>query len=94
MFLGNTTTPEFGWKGVTDSPLTGLTVNPWDTTKTPGGSSDGATVAAAFGMGVMHVATDGGGAVTPTSRRTTTRATQDSWPTRQPGWRGSRIPAP
>ena len=63
VFLGKTTTPEFGWKGVTDSPLTGLTVNPWDTTKTPGGSSGGAAVAAAFGMGVMHIATDGGGSI-------------------------------
>ena len=52
VFLGKTTTPEFGWKGVTDSPLTGLTVNPWDVTKTPGGSSGGAAVAAACGMGV------------------------------------------
>jgi aspartyl-tRNA(Asn)/glutamyl-tRNA(Gln) amidotransferase subunit A len=63
VFLGKTTTPEFGWKGVTDSPLTGLTVNPWDTTKTPGGSSGGAAVAAAFGMGVLHIATDGGGSI-------------------------------
>jgi aspartyl-tRNA(Asn)/glutamyl-tRNA(Gln) amidotransferase subunit A len=63
VFLGKTTTPEFGWKGVTDSPLTGLTVNPWDVTKTPGGSSGGAAVAAALGMGVMHVATDGGGSI-------------------------------
>jgi aspartyl-tRNA(Asn)/glutamyl-tRNA(Gln) amidotransferase subunit A len=63
VLLGKTTTPEFGWKGVTDSPLTGLTVNPWDTTKTPGGSSGGAAVAAAFGMGVMHIATDGGGSI-------------------------------
>lgn len=63
VFLGKTTTPEFGWKGVTDSPLTGVTVNPWDVTKTPGGSSGGAAVAAALGMGVMHVATDGGGSI-------------------------------
>ena len=63
VFLGKTTTPEFGRKGVTDSPLTGLMVNPWDTTKTPGGSSGGAAVAAAFGMGVMHLATDGGGSI-------------------------------
>ena len=51
VFLGKTTTPEFGWKGVTDSPLTGLTVNPWDVSKTPGGSSGGAAVAAACGYG-------------------------------------------
>lgn len=63
VFLGKTATPEFGWKGVTDSPLTGLTVNPWNPAVTPGGSSGGAAVAAAFGMGVMHVATDGGGSI-------------------------------
>ena len=44
--LGKTTTPEFGWKGVTDSPLTGVTVNPWNARLTPGGSSGGAAVAA------------------------------------------------
>lgn len=63
VFLGKTTTPEFGWKGVTDSPLTGTTVNPWDTRLTPGGSSGGAAVAAALGFGVLHVATDGGGSI-------------------------------
>ena len=63
VFLGKTTTPEFGWKGVTDSPLTGVTRNPWNTDLTPGGSSGGAAVAAALGMGWMHVATDGGGSI-------------------------------
>ncbi len=63
VFLGKTTTPEFGWKGVTDSPLTGVTVNPWDTRLTPGGSSGGAAVAAALGMGTLHIATDGGGSI-------------------------------
>ncbi|MEX0961142.1 MAG: amidase [Burkholderiales bacterium] len=63
VFLGKTTTPEFGWKGVTDSPLTGVTVNPWDTRLTPGGSSGGAACAAALGMGTMHIATDGGGSI-------------------------------
>lgn len=63
VILGKTTTSEFGWKGVTDSPLTGVTVNPWDVKRTPGGSSGGAGVAAALGLGVMHVATDGGGSI-------------------------------
>jgi aspartyl-tRNA(Asn)/glutamyl-tRNA(Gln) amidotransferase subunit A len=63
VLLGKTTTPEFGWKGVTDSPLTGVTRNPWDPRMTPGGSSGGAAVACAFGMGVMHLATDGGGSI-------------------------------
>lgn len=63
IFLGKTTTSEFGWKGVTDSPLSGVTGNPWNPALTPGGSSGGAAVAAALGMGVMHVATDGGGSI-------------------------------
>jgi aspartyl-tRNA(Asn)/glutamyl-tRNA(Gln) amidotransferase subunit A len=63
VLLGKTTTPEFGWKGVTDSPRSGITRNPWDLTKTPGGSSGGAAVAAALGMGALHIGTDGGGSI-------------------------------
>jgi aspartyl-tRNA(Asn)/glutamyl-tRNA(Gln) amidotransferase subunit A len=63
VLLGKTTTPEFGWKGVTDSPLNGVTRNPWNPTLTPGGSSGGAAVAAACGMGPLHVGTDGGGSI-------------------------------
>ncbi len=63
VLLGKTTTPEFGWKGVTDSALTGITRNPWDPSKTPGGSSGGAAVAAATGMGALHQGSDGGGSI-------------------------------
>lgn len=63
VLLGKTTTPEYGWKGVTDSPLTGLTKNPWNTGRTPGGSSGGAAVAAVCGMGTMHIGSDGGGSI-------------------------------
>ncbi|WGW11353.1 amidase [Saxibacter everestensis] len=63
VLLGKTTTPEFGWKGVTDNPLTGNTGNPWDSTKTSGGSSGGSAVAPALGMGPLSVGTDGGGSV-------------------------------
>ena len=63
VLLGKTTTPEFGWKGVTDSPLTGITRNPWNPETTPGGSSGGAAVAAAMGMGALHIGTDGGGSI-------------------------------
>jgi aspartyl-tRNA(Asn)/glutamyl-tRNA(Gln) amidotransferase subunit A len=63
VLLGKTTTPEFGWKGVTDSPLTGITRNPWNTAKTPGGSSGGAAAAVASGMGPLAVGTDGGGSI-------------------------------
>src|SRR5579864_4549328 len=45
VFFGKTTTPEFGWKGATDSPLTGITRNPWNRERTPGGSSGGSAVA-------------------------------------------------
>jgi aspartyl-tRNA(Asn)/glutamyl-tRNA(Gln) amidotransferase subunit A len=63
VLLGKTTTPEFGWKGVTDSPLTGVTRNPWNKAKTPGGSSGGAAAAVASGMGPLAVGTDGGGSI-------------------------------
>ena len=63
VFLGKTTTPEFGWKGVTDSALSGVTRNPWNTSRTTGGSSGGAVAAAALGMGVLHTGTDAGGSV-------------------------------
>ena len=63
VLLGKTTTPEFGWKGVTDSPLTGITRNPWNEQVTPGGSSGGAAAAVACGMGPLAVGTDGGGSI-------------------------------
>jgi aspartyl-tRNA(Asn)/glutamyl-tRNA(Gln) amidotransferase subunit A len=63
VLLGKTTTPEFGWKGVTDSLLCGPTGNPWDPTRTAGGSSGGSAAAIALGMGALTVGTDGGGSV-------------------------------
>ena len=63
VIIGKTTTPEFGWKGVCDSPLEGITRNPWNADMTPGGSSGGAAVAAALGMGCPHIGTDGGGSI-------------------------------
>ncbi|MFE7269880.1 amidase [Streptomyces sp. NPDC057623] len=63
VFLGKTTTPEFGWKGVTDSPLAGVTRNPYDPTRTAGGSSGGAGAAVALGAGPLALGTDGGGSV-------------------------------
>ena len=63
VLVGKTTTPEFGWKGVTDSPLTGITRNPWNPKKTPGGSSGGSAAAVAAGMGPLTVGTDGGGSI-------------------------------
>jgi aspartyl-tRNA(Asn)/glutamyl-tRNA(Gln) amidotransferase subunit A len=63
VLVGKTTTPEFGWKGVTDSPLTGITRNPWNPKKTPGGSSGGSAAAVASGMGPLTIGTDGGGSI-------------------------------
>jgi len=63
VLLGKTTTPELGWKGVTDSPRTGSTGNPWDPSRTAGGSSGGSAAALALGMGALSVGTDGGGSL-------------------------------
>ncbi len=63
VILGKTTTPEFGWKGVTDSAVSGITRNPWNLEKTPGGSSGGAGAAVAAGMCHLAIGTDGGGSI-------------------------------
>jgi aspartyl-tRNA(Asn)/glutamyl-tRNA(Gln) amidotransferase subunit A len=63
VILGKTTTPEFGCKGETNSPLTGITRNPWNPARTPGGSSGGTAAAVASGMGPLSVGTDGAGSV-------------------------------
>jgi aspartyl-tRNA(Asn)/glutamyl-tRNA(Gln) amidotransferase subunit A len=63
IILGKTTTPEFGFKGVTDSPVTGISRNPWHLDRTPGGSSGGAGAAVATGMGPLAIGTDGGGSI-------------------------------
>ncbi|MDF0729166.1 amidase [Pseudomonas entomophila] len=63
VLVGKTTTPEFGWKGVTDNPLYGITRNPWDTRLTAGGSSGGAAAAAALNLGVLHQGSDAGGSI-------------------------------
>jgi aspartyl-tRNA(Asn)/glutamyl-tRNA(Gln) amidotransferase subunit A len=63
VMLGKTTTPEFGWKGSTDSPLTGITRNPWNKDKTPGGSSGGSSAALAARFAPLALGTDGGGSI-------------------------------
>jgi aspartyl-tRNA(Asn)/glutamyl-tRNA(Gln) amidotransferase subunit A len=63
VLVGKTTTPEFGCKAETNSPLTGITRNPWDPSKTPGGSSGGTAAAVAAGLGPLGVGTDGAGSV-------------------------------
>ena len=63
VLLGKTCTPEYGCKGETNSPLTGLTRNPWNLERTPGGSSGGAAAAVAAGLGPLAIGTDGAGSV-------------------------------
>jgi len=63
ILIGKTTTPEFGHKPLTDSPLFGATRNPWDLSRTAGGSSGGAAAAVATGQGPLALGTDGGGSV-------------------------------
>jgi len=63
VIVGKTTTTEYGWKSPGDSPLTGITRNPWDPSRTSGGSSAGAAAACAAGFGPLHLGTDGGGSI-------------------------------
>ncbi|MCZ6587615.1 MAG: amidase [Alphaproteobacteria bacterium] len=63
VIAGKTTTPEFGWKGVTDNPLTGITRNAWNPERTPGGSSGGAAAAAGAFMGPLHQGSDAAGSI-------------------------------
>src|SRR3954470_15716282 len=62
ILVGKTTTPEFGHKCFTEAPLFGRTANPWDLSRTPGGSSGGAAAAVAAGVAPIGIGTDGGGA--------------------------------
>ena len=63
VIFGKTTTPEFGIKGTTDNTLTGITRNPWNVDRTPGGSSGGSAAAVAAGIGPLSIGTDGAGSV-------------------------------
>jgi aspartyl-tRNA(Asn)/glutamyl-tRNA(Gln) amidotransferase subunit A len=63
VLIGKTTTPEYCWKCGSDSPLTGVTRNPWDTAKTAGGSSGGSAVAVAASIVPIALGTDGGGSI-------------------------------
>ncbi|MDP1752710.1 MAG: amidase [Reyranella sp.] len=61
ILFGKTTTPEYGHKALTDAPLFGRTRNAFSPKHTSGGSSGGAAVAVAAGIGPIGIATDGGG---------------------------------
>ncbi len=63
IIIGKTATPEFGWKGTTDSPVSGISYNPWNLERSCGGSSGGAAAAVAAGIGPLAVGTDGAGSI-------------------------------
>ncbi len=63
IMVGKTTTPEFAHSSFTNSPLWGITRNPWNTAKTPGGSSGGSAAAVAAGCVPLAEGTDMGGSV-------------------------------
>ena len=63
ILLGKTTTPEFGWKALTDSPLQGTTRSPWNLAHSPGGSSGGASALTAAGVNPFNHGNDGGGSI-------------------------------
>ncbi|MET0145442.1 MAG: amidase [Ilumatobacteraceae bacterium] len=63
VIIGQTTSPEFAHTMVTDSPLWGVTRNPHDTTRTPGGSSGGSAAAVAAGCVPLAEGSDMGGSV-------------------------------
>lgn len=61
--IGKTNTPAFGRKTVTDNPVFGATRNPWDTTRTPGGSSGGSAAALADGLVPLALGSDAAGSI-------------------------------
>jgi len=63
IIFAKATTPEFGNKGLTDGPSFGVTRNPWNLGRTPGGSSGGGAAAVAAGLGPLSLGTDGAGSV-------------------------------
>jgi aspartyl-tRNA(Asn)/glutamyl-tRNA(Gln) amidotransferase subunit A len=63
IILGKTNAPEFGYQGVTENKVFGITRSPWNTALTPGGSSGGSGVAVATGMSSLAIGNDGGGSI-------------------------------
>ncbi|HTR83440.1 MAG TPA: amidase [Reyranella sp.] len=63
VIIGKSTTPEFGWKALTDSPLQGTTRSPWNPAHSPGGSSGGASSLTASGVCPFNHGNDGGGSI-------------------------------
>ena len=79
--LGKTTISEFAWTGVSWSPLTGITSNPWKDGYNAGASSAGAAAAAAAGYGPLHQGSDGAGSIRmPSALLRHLRHQADLWP--------------
>ena len=97
--IGKTTTPELGHKGVTDSPLCGITRNPWNPALTPGGSSGGAAAAVATGLAPLALGTDGGGSIRVPASFCGIYGLKPSWgrvpvSPRLAGWQGVTVVGP
>jgi Asp-tRNA(Asn)/Glu-tRNA(Gln) amidotransferase A subunit family amidase len=63
IIVGKTNNPEFCYRGITDNRVYGLTRNPRDPGRTPGGSSGGAGASVAAGLTHLALGTDGGGSI-------------------------------
>jgi aspartyl-tRNA(Asn)/glutamyl-tRNA(Gln) amidotransferase subunit A len=63
VIVAKTTMPEYAWSAVSDSPVWGVVRNAWDPERTAGGSSGGAAVATAMGVGAVGLGSDGAGSV-------------------------------
>lgn len=63
LVVGKTNNPELCYRGITDNAVYGRTANPWDTDRTPGGSSGGSAAAVACGAVPLALGTDGGGSI-------------------------------
>jgi aspartyl-tRNA(Asn)/glutamyl-tRNA(Gln) amidotransferase subunit A len=63
IFVGRTNLPEFAWRGSTDNMLFGESRNPWDRTRTPGGSTGGGAAAVAAGLAPLALGSDGAGSI-------------------------------
>jgi aspartyl-tRNA(Asn)/glutamyl-tRNA(Gln) amidotransferase subunit A len=63
IFVGRTNLPEFAWRGSTDNRLFGPSHNPWDLSRTPGGSTGGGAAAVAGGLAPLALGSDGAGSI-------------------------------
>src|ERR1700722_1056770 len=94
VLCGRTNTPEFGPLTVTENTRYGITRNPWDTDRTPGGSSGGAGASVASGMFAVAHANDGGGSIRiPASccGLVGLKPARGRVPSHVPGWQGMSI---